>query len=705
MATISTGSSPNGTFSGADMIASIIFPGKAPITLGQVTTMTYSTYRETHPVRTLGRINVKGFSKGPRTIAGTIIFTVFEKHIVNQIKKEVGYIKGIRKLKPCELPPFDIMISFGNEYGKSAKLYIYGIEVVDEGKIFSVEDMFTENTWSYMARDIDLMDDIDAEQNAPLISLGELESAGKYNVSDLVNDDTYSAMQKEMAALAADKEAAVLEAREQAKEYISNVSTWKYEEPVVTIPGGDGIADNMPTDPGYVECHLPIFRVASKHGLIGTTDDVKQLHIKIVNKGAKEILRKVPLKLYWECPENSNKKEPLFLNTMIPDKAIESGGKSAEFTLAIGNYYSHKPNPPKFTLVPNVYEGINSSYKYTVKEHIIKESDGLNKNSPLVLEIVKVGSKEDIAAAELGKVTGEIYFSSWSKKINSFTNHSGGNYKQFIFRDATEAGYIGDEKNKFIIKNGDYITAPNTWIEQQRVVNVTKRLYTKGKNAVGVVGWDPNTRNYWLFGNFSKSLDAGFRVMPSLKKDGVVLPEKEWGNYWLRWNVKVKVNISPTEQITLTGDIDKNNNLVHSKLLPKYTNDLRSQRSEKLSSFDPNKIGFRFFPLIDMNNEFYTSRNIFPRDLIEAIYDVVHEVNGCKNVTHKSSPKKVEENCICDFNFGDMEYILYDFGLYDSKSGGNKIENIKFTGTNSDGELVFSIMNLDDRILKEIMNK
>lgn len=147
-----------GTFSGTDMIVSILLPGSKPYAVGECSTVSYSILRDLQEVRTLGRISVRGFARGQRRVAGTIIFTVFEQHMVNNFRLHVDYLRKIRRLKSDELPPFDIIITGATEYGRAARLVIYGATVYEEGKVISIEDLFTENVWSYMARDIELME-------------------------------------------------------------------------------------------------------------------------------------------------------------------------------------------------------------------------------------------------------------------------------------------------------------------------------------------------------------------------------------------------------------------------------------------------------------------------------------------------------------------------------------------------------------------
>lgn len=168
------------SFSGTDIVAAITIPffNSSPIVIGELQTISYSIHREVVPVRTLGRINPKGFTSGPRTIAGSLIFTVFDTNLVHRIVEIIKnktydlsdyYDKDLTNLYKDryrdsfvysvmdEMPPFDVTISFMNEYGNQSRLVIKGIVIVDEGQVMSIEDMITENTMSYMASDIQVL--------------------------------------------------------------------------------------------------------------------------------------------------------------------------------------------------------------------------------------------------------------------------------------------------------------------------------------------------------------------------------------------------------------------------------------------------------------------------------------------------------------------------------------------------------------------
>lgn len=142
------------SFSGTDALVFIILPQTEPILLGSLSTISYSMYRDKKPVPVIGKINVGGFTRGTRIYAGTMIFTLLNQHWVNEVKENVGWLDLIHRLKTDELPLFDLMIVCANEYGAAMQMFIYGVDLTEEGQILSIEDLFIENTFNFVARDI-----------------------------------------------------------------------------------------------------------------------------------------------------------------------------------------------------------------------------------------------------------------------------------------------------------------------------------------------------------------------------------------------------------------------------------------------------------------------------------------------------------------------------------------------------------------------
>jgi len=155
------------SFSGADIVPTFTPRNGKPVVIGEIQTLSYSIFRPTVPVYALGQSNAKGIVRGARTIAGSMIFTVFDRHVLrNLINAIADANEGVNGPK-CpkkkedmltdEMPPFDITVSFMNENGQSSRMTIYDVYIVSEGQTMSIEDMITENTMQFIAMDIELM--------------------------------------------------------------------------------------------------------------------------------------------------------------------------------------------------------------------------------------------------------------------------------------------------------------------------------------------------------------------------------------------------------------------------------------------------------------------------------------------------------------------------------------------------------------------
>lgn len=144
------------SFSGTDTLVFMLMPGSNPVVLGSITTVSYSAYRTKQPVINLGRTNINGVTRGSRIFAGTMIFTLINQHWLNELleTENLKWLAEYQELKADELPLFDLMVVSANEYGSYVSMFLYGVDITDEGQVVSVEDLFTENTLSFVARDI-----------------------------------------------------------------------------------------------------------------------------------------------------------------------------------------------------------------------------------------------------------------------------------------------------------------------------------------------------------------------------------------------------------------------------------------------------------------------------------------------------------------------------------------------------------------------
>ena len=169
------------SYSGADIKATF-----GNLVIGELQSITYSVTREKAPIFTLGDPNPRSFSRGKRGIAGSLVFTVFDRDAmtaikagsevyrsgfnssgdfdgqgVNAVHEDVGtsmdsnierWTKASRPHYTDEIPPFDITITFLNEYGHASEMSIYGVEITNEGMGLSVDDITTEKACTFVAR-------------------------------------------------------------------------------------------------------------------------------------------------------------------------------------------------------------------------------------------------------------------------------------------------------------------------------------------------------------------------------------------------------------------------------------------------------------------------------------------------------------------------------------------------------------------------
>ena len=176
------------SFSGVDITP--IFQGKP---IGEIQAISYSINREKAPVYTMGKADPRSFARGKRGIAGSLIFIVFDKHslldrfqgatfsadkdekgIRNTIGKDAAGIFNISQdsaftagqadssfnqelVNPWyadQIPPFDIVLAAANEYGAQAVMKIFGVELLNENSGVSIDDIVTEQQYTYIARSI-----------------------------------------------------------------------------------------------------------------------------------------------------------------------------------------------------------------------------------------------------------------------------------------------------------------------------------------------------------------------------------------------------------------------------------------------------------------------------------------------------------------------------------------------------------------------
>jgi len=186
------------SFSGVDITAQIILPNEEkPLNLGELQTISYSIHRENKPVRILGKVNPRGFIKGPRTIAGSLVFTVFNSYAFYRLAQYKELVHGAsgqfglatNPMFPLAdmLPPFDVVLTFSNEYGRFSVMRILGVTIVDEGGTMSVDDLVTEQVYTYMARGIQPL----TSYNPQVISSGVQSTINTISFSNSTSNSSF----------------------------------------------------------------------------------------------------------------------------------------------------------------------------------------------------------------------------------------------------------------------------------------------------------------------------------------------------------------------------------------------------------------------------------------------------------------------------------------------------------------------------------
>lgn len=120
--------------------------------LGSLKGINYSSFREKIAVRGLGRVHAKGYTRGQRTIAGTLAFTVLQTHeLLNfaDASKGEGYHAMLDQIEP-----FHMLLLFGNEYGSMSSLHLFNVDIGTESQDMSIGDLETTNVMNFYATDM-----------------------------------------------------------------------------------------------------------------------------------------------------------------------------------------------------------------------------------------------------------------------------------------------------------------------------------------------------------------------------------------------------------------------------------------------------------------------------------------------------------------------------------------------------------------------
>lgn len=181
------------SFSGCDIHATF-----AGVRIGEVQGISFTVMREKAPIYTMGNPDARGFSRGKRGIAGSVVFVMFDRTALlealasrgkatfvsnlDQISQEKRRFTGSRALNqpsglvgaggtpdasiatgvaasttawyPDQIPPFTVVLNAINEYGHRASMAIHGLEILNHGSGISIDDISIDESMTFVASEI-----------------------------------------------------------------------------------------------------------------------------------------------------------------------------------------------------------------------------------------------------------------------------------------------------------------------------------------------------------------------------------------------------------------------------------------------------------------------------------------------------------------------------------------------------------------------
>lgn len=179
------------------------------VTFGNLQAISYSITREKAPVYTMGSPSPRGFSRGKRGIAGSLVFIMFDSHVLletfralSQINRKYQFVSDLDESRPevytesvvntsqgaqtkqqlnnfeggltlnagnyqlssgweyttpwysDQVPPFNISLTGVNEQGYASSMAILGVEILNEGYGVSIDDIVSEQQMTFVAREV-----------------------------------------------------------------------------------------------------------------------------------------------------------------------------------------------------------------------------------------------------------------------------------------------------------------------------------------------------------------------------------------------------------------------------------------------------------------------------------------------------------------------------------------------------------------------
>lgn len=123
-------------------------------TFGEIQTLSLTSRRSTEPVRRLGEPSPAQYLGGPRTFAGSMVFTMLQEEVLLDLYRIADSDKYDSEpyFVTDRLPPFNILITGVNERGHVIEGAIFEVKLIASGITLSIDDLYTEEQYTYVAR-------------------------------------------------------------------------------------------------------------------------------------------------------------------------------------------------------------------------------------------------------------------------------------------------------------------------------------------------------------------------------------------------------------------------------------------------------------------------------------------------------------------------------------------------------------------------
>lgn len=190
------------SYSGSDILCLVYIPNYSVDFLpvegyiqieDKLQTLTVSSARSVSPVRRLGETTPLSYARGSRTIAGSMVFTTGLRDAFVDAMVRCGKANGIEpRREPTlfidQMPKFSMILQASNELGGVSTAVLLNITLTNFGTTFSIDDIYTESTFTYVA-----------EQYFPLskVYAGDFKLSKEKSVSTVTSNEVAAAIRKQ----------------------------------------------------------------------------------------------------------------------------------------------------------------------------------------------------------------------------------------------------------------------------------------------------------------------------------------------------------------------------------------------------------------------------------------------------------------------------------------------------------------------------